>query len=225
MYALPTRFERQARTCAELIDAAERLFTSHGVHAASVDAVAAEAGHTKGAVYSNFRSKEDLFFAVYGRRLEQRLREFEAILEAAPNVFEGLQETTRTAAPRSDSDDGWLAVFFEFWRMCRATASCSSASRSCTDGSSNRWTERLSGSPRSGARSFRRIRASWPPPATRCSSVSSSSDSRNLTSWTRNSAHACSGSLWMEEDSMGGSDQAPSGLRKRRPRERGAPRA
>jgi AcrR family transcriptional regulator len=39
----PTRDERKARTRAELIDAAERLFTRDGFHATSVDAVAVEA--------------------------------------------------------------------------------------------------------------------------------------------------------------------------------------
>ena len=115
MRIVPTRAERQARTRAELIDAAERLFTGQGFHATSVDAVAAEAGYTKGADYSNFRSKEDLFFALYERRLDQRVREFEELLEAAPSAPEGLKAIARTTAPRTEADDGWLAVFFEFW--------------------------------------------------------------------------------------------------------------
>jgi AcrR family transcriptional regulator len=115
MRVVPTRPERQARTRTELIDAAGRLFASQGFHATSVDAVAAEAGYTKGAVYSNFESKEDLFFATYERRLEERRRQFEAILEAAPTASEGLAEAARTAAARAEGGDGWLAVFFEFW--------------------------------------------------------------------------------------------------------------
>jgi AcrR family transcriptional regulator len=115
MRKVPTRAERRARTRTELIDAAERLFTAHGFHATSLDSVASEAGYTKGAVYSNFTSKEDLFFAVYERRLEHRVAEFEAIIEAAPTALEGLQQAARTAAPRSNRRDGWLAVFFEFW--------------------------------------------------------------------------------------------------------------
>jgi AcrR family transcriptional regulator len=115
MRTVPTRAERRARTRTELVDAAERLFTAQGFHATSLDAVAAEAGYTKGAVYSNFASKEDLFFAIYERRLEQRVAEFEAIFATAPTALDGLREAARTAAPRSDRSDGWLAVFFEFW--------------------------------------------------------------------------------------------------------------
>jgi AcrR family transcriptional regulator len=114
MPAVPTRAERQEQTRTGLIDAAERLFTRHGFHATSLDAVAAEAGFTKGAVYSNFESKEDLFFAVYERRLDARIAEFNALIEDAPTAVEALEAAARTAASGS-RDDGWLAVFFEFW--------------------------------------------------------------------------------------------------------------
>ena len=52
-----------------------RALSRRGFHASSVDEVAERAGYTKGAVYSNFASKEDLFFAVYQRRVEQALTE------------------------------------------------------------------------------------------------------------------------------------------------------
>jgi AcrR family transcriptional regulator len=48
-----------------------------------VDEVAERAGYTKGAVYSNFASKEDLFFAVYERRVEQALTEVVPALRQA----------------------------------------------------------------------------------------------------------------------------------------------
>ena len=113
--AVPSRAERQALTRTALVDAAERLFIAQGFHATPLDSVAAEAGYTKGAVYSNFASKEDLFFAVYERRLETRVAEFEAIVEAAPTAREALEAAARTVSPRGGRSDGWLAVFFEFW--------------------------------------------------------------------------------------------------------------
>jgi AcrR family transcriptional regulator len=115
MRTIPSRAERQARTRTALVEAAERLFIAQGFHATSLDAVAAEAGYTKGAVYSNFASKEDLFFTVYERRLEARVAEFEALLKAAPLARDAIEAIARTAAMRSERDDGWLAVFFEFW--------------------------------------------------------------------------------------------------------------
>jgi AcrR family transcriptional regulator len=59
-----TREESKARTRAELIRAARRLFVRNGYAATSLADIAEEAGLTKGAVYSNFESKEDLFLAL-----------------------------------------------------------------------------------------------------------------------------------------------------------------
>jgi AcrR family transcriptional regulator len=115
MRVAPTRAQRQAHTREELVDAAERLFTAKGFHATSLDAVAAEAGFTKGAVYSNFASKEDLFFAVYERRVDIRVAEVERIIEAAPTPREGIVRIIPGNRDRPEADDGWMAVFFEFW--------------------------------------------------------------------------------------------------------------
>jgi AcrR family transcriptional regulator len=108
-----TRADRQARTREELVEAADRLFTKNGFHATSVDAVADAAGYTKGAVYSNFESKEDLFFAVYERRVDRRVAEMEETLASGETAYAGMERLI--AALEGRHDDGWLAVFFEFW--------------------------------------------------------------------------------------------------------------
>ena len=59
-----TRDEAQAETRRELLRAASRLFLRNGFVATSLSDIAEEAGVTKGAVYSNFASKEDLFLAL-----------------------------------------------------------------------------------------------------------------------------------------------------------------
>jgi AcrR family transcriptional regulator len=97
------------------VDAAERLFIRRGFHPTSVDAVAAEAGYTKGAVYSNFASKEELFLAVYERRVDARVAEMEALLETAPTVRAGLELVVPGNRGRRETEDGWMAVLFEFW--------------------------------------------------------------------------------------------------------------
>jgi AcrR family transcriptional regulator len=109
-----SRAERREQTRQELVSAAEACFVSRGFHASSVDEVAERAGYTKGAVYSNFASKEDLFFAVYERRVEQVLTEVAPGLRqlGAERAFD---ELAAGAMHRRDPDDGWRAVFFEFW--------------------------------------------------------------------------------------------------------------
>ena len=61
---MPTREEKKAATRRKLLDAAAALVASRGAMATSLDAIADKAGLTKGAVYSNFASKEDLLFAL-----------------------------------------------------------------------------------------------------------------------------------------------------------------
>ena len=58
----------------QLLDAAARVFAERGYRGASVDAIAAAANVTKGALYWNFESKADLFFSLLEERVDQRLR-------------------------------------------------------------------------------------------------------------------------------------------------------
>jgi AcrR family transcriptional regulator len=109
-----SRAERREQTRQELIRAAEACFVSRGFHASSVDEVAERAGYTKGAVYSNFASKEDLFFAVYERRVERALTEVAPALRQA-GLEHAFDQLATAMIDRRDRDDGWLAVFFEFW--------------------------------------------------------------------------------------------------------------
>ncbi|MGD0378761.1 MAG: TetR/AcrR family transcriptional regulator [Acidimicrobiales bacterium] len=58
----PERRRQQTRD--HLLQAAAEVFAARGFHGASLDEVAAKAGFTKGAVYSNFKNKEELFLAL-----------------------------------------------------------------------------------------------------------------------------------------------------------------
>src|SRR5262245_23015829 len=108
-----TRAERREQTRDDLIAAADRLFVSGGFHATSLDQIAAAAGYTKGAVYSNFDSKEDLFFAVYERRAAEAERQMREVF--AGDAVAGLDRIAGDTTGRINRDDGWLAAFFEFW--------------------------------------------------------------------------------------------------------------
>ncbi|MEV0620942.1 helix-turn-helix domain-containing protein [Nonomuraea sp. NPDC050404] len=69
-----SRQEQRERNRLALLEAAERVFAERGVQGASLDEVAAEAGLTKGAVYSNFDGKEDLLLEVMRHRLGQEAK-------------------------------------------------------------------------------------------------------------------------------------------------------
>jgi AcrR family transcriptional regulator len=67
---------RRHQTREHLLAAAAEVFAARGFHGATLDEVAAVAGFTKGAVYSNFKNKEDLFLALFKENYD---REMDAI--------------------------------------------------------------------------------------------------------------------------------------------------
>jgi AcrR family transcriptional regulator len=83
-----------------LLATAEDVFFASGYGATSVDAVAAAAGYTTGAIYSNFGGKADLFLAVLERVAEQDLAAMRAALDGAMSDEEVL--TGLTASITSD---------------------------------------------------------------------------------------------------------------------------
>jgi AcrR family transcriptional regulator len=97
--------KRREQTRSHLLHAAGEVFARRGYHGASLDEVAAEAGFSKGAVYSNFESKEDLFLALVNERSEQLVRQFgaaaeghrtgAALIEALSSVYVGLGSEER----------------------------------------------------------------------------------------------------------------------------------
>jgi AcrR family transcriptional regulator len=90
-----TREEKKARTRAQLIDAAATVFARRGFVAASLDEVADEAGLTKGAVYSNFDSKEELFQAVIDDRLNEPMLRLAEDLDTTGTFAERAMEGAR----------------------------------------------------------------------------------------------------------------------------------
>jgi AcrR family transcriptional regulator len=66
----PTRDD----TCEKLFEAAARVFEEQGIGGASIEAIAAAAGFTRGAFYSNFKSKDELIIAMIEDHVEQSIR-------------------------------------------------------------------------------------------------------------------------------------------------------
>ena len=73
-----SRQESRLQTRESLLEAATNVFSRRGFYEASVDEIAEEAGFSKGAVYSNFASKQDLFIALLDRHLEAELQSIAA---------------------------------------------------------------------------------------------------------------------------------------------------
>lgn len=71
MSAPATRSRENTR--ARLLDAAAQVFAEVGLEGASVEAVCERAGFTRGAFYSNFDSKDELFLMLAGRVADGRV--------------------------------------------------------------------------------------------------------------------------------------------------------
>jgi AcrR family transcriptional regulator len=110
-----TRKQRQERTRTELIEAAGRIFARRGYHGAGVEEIAAEAGYSTGAVYSNFKGKEELFLALSDQELEMRLADYRAVVDALDSP-EGVEQTASERFGDFIRDDpDWPLLYFEFW--------------------------------------------------------------------------------------------------------------
>lgn len=80
-----------------------------------MDQIAQAAGHTKGAVYSNFSAKEDLFLAVYEARVDAWVAQLDRAVADATGPRELILSAASDTGTRRGRDDRWLATFFEFW--------------------------------------------------------------------------------------------------------------
>jgi AcrR family transcriptional regulator len=125
-----TRAQRRQQTRARLLDAAGQVFARRGFHAATVDEVAEAAGYTKGAVYSNFANKDELFLALLDQRLAAQLQQVEALyaIESSEELLAAMRGRTEQefAAAR---DFGVLSLEFSLYAMRNPAAQAELATR------------------------------------------------------------------------------------------------
>src|SRR5256885_1958970 len=101
-----SRQEKQAQTRVRLLRSAELVFAERGFFAASLDEIAARAGFSIGAVYSNFESKGDLFLALFEEHAAGQVRDYLELFAAG----------RRLADPDAVPDELFgsvLALFFD----------------------------------------------------------------------------------------------------------------
>jgi AcrR family transcriptional regulator len=96
-----------------VLQAAGEVFAQRGFAAASMDQVAAAAGFTKGAVYSNFASKDELFLALMAEEVQRRVDGVSAALQTATDLPAALAAVN---AELSRREAAWQLLFLEFWQ-------------------------------------------------------------------------------------------------------------
>ncbi|HEV7848444.1 MAG TPA: TetR/AcrR family transcriptional regulator [Mycetocola sp.] len=106
---------RRRKTRDRLMDAAYEVFAETGVPAASVEMITERAGFTRGAFYSNFDTKEELFFALAER--ENRIR-LERLQEGVDAILPELDQAPLTEATLGDVVARFLELQSDDQRWC-----------------------------------------------------------------------------------------------------------
>jgi AcrR family transcriptional regulator len=114
-----TQGERRRETRELVLAAAARLFAKRGFHATSLDAIAEEAGFSRGAVYYNFADKEELFLELLDRRCAERAQDLRAVFADNPEddvaaTSRQAQLAARHALEAMTGDPEWRALYLEF---------------------------------------------------------------------------------------------------------------
>jgi AcrR family transcriptional regulator len=113
-----TQAERREETREQVVAAAARVFARRGFHATSLEAIAEEAGYSRGAVYYNFADKEELFLELLDRRCAERAQDLRAVFADADDDVEVTSQQAQIAAQRAldamTGDPQWRALYMEF---------------------------------------------------------------------------------------------------------------
>jgi AcrR family transcriptional regulator len=113
-----TQAERREDTREQILAASARVFARNGFHAASLEAVAEEAGFSRGAVYYNFADKEELFLELLNRRCAERAQDLREVFADAADDVEATSRQAQLAAKQAldamTGDPEWRALYLEF---------------------------------------------------------------------------------------------------------------
>jgi AcrR family transcriptional regulator len=104
---------RSIETRRLLLDAARAIFVRDGYERAQIDAIAAAAGRTKGAVYGHFKDKEELFLALFEERSRKDMEAVAARMSAQSNQAANLA-VLRDFYRSQAADTSWAILTLEF---------------------------------------------------------------------------------------------------------------
>ncbi len=111
--ALNKHQQKTEATRSKFLDAALRVFSRDGFERSSLEDIAAEAGHTRGAFYANFATKEDLFIALLEDQASKRVAEVSHALEDVDDPV-AFRQTLRNFYLSRSKDSQWHILTLEF---------------------------------------------------------------------------------------------------------------
>lgn len=108
-----SRAEQGERNRGLVLAAARRVFLERGYAGATLEAIAEEAGFSKGVVYSQFAGKSDLFLALLEARIAERAEQ-NARVSADLAGLDGLRALLQANARLSEQGGDWSRLLIEF---------------------------------------------------------------------------------------------------------------
>jgi AcrR family transcriptional regulator len=112
-----SRVESKEQTRRRLLEAAARVFRRRGYRGASVEAIAAEAGYTVGALYSNFERKDDLLLALLEEEIGAITKRVVAAAAEADDAIEKLRRGALEWMAVLDEEREFYVLLIEFWTL------------------------------------------------------------------------------------------------------------
>ncbi len=110
-----TREQSKAQTRDRLLAAARTVFARRGFHGASVEEIAAEAGYSTGALYSNFDGKHALFMALLEREIDAHAREIEEAVRERDTIAERARGGAERWMAMIEREPELQLLFLEYW--------------------------------------------------------------------------------------------------------------
>jgi AcrR family transcriptional regulator len=111
--AVPAR-RRRAETVERLLDAALQTFAEIGFAAASVEDICRRGGFTRGAFYSSFRTKDELFGALFARETARNLTRAEEHLAGIEDEADPVTAAVERCLSTFRADRTWILVLTEY---------------------------------------------------------------------------------------------------------------
>lgn len=93
------------------------VFARQGIARTSLSEIAAEAGLTKGAVYSNFASKDELLLAIMENHLIERMRDATAVFDGELSTPDAVRAAGARLLASMVADATWHQLLLEYWTL------------------------------------------------------------------------------------------------------------
>ena len=108
-----TRLEKKIQTRNKLVEAAKVEFSNSGFYGCSVDTIAETAGFSKGAFYSHFKTKEDIFLVLLEDHMSEEAQQISSVLNSTTNELEDIVSSLLDSQAESPENNQWKFLCIE----------------------------------------------------------------------------------------------------------------